>query len=108
MCKYVHLAENKHGNIRYCRHCKTYSVGYSNLLINLSDSGMELFKIDLMHCYDYHIEHQYSEYRDLRNVTIATGVEGLSFLFSTNEVGELLALIQEAQMNMAMSHTPSS
>lgn len=107
MCKYTFLAQNENGVIRYCQDCDTYNIMYNNLLMNFQKHGMELFKMDLRQCYDYHTENYCVEHRDLRNVTISTGMDGLMFLFSTHEVGELLALIQEAQMSMIMEAEPN-
>ncbi|MEM6967013.1 MAG: DUF6686 family protein [Bacteroidota bacterium] len=99
MCKYTILAERPAASVRYCHCCKTYNVIYNNLIMNFERGGFQGFKSHLSECYDYNVHTHCCEHRDFRDIKFNTRLEGLQFLFSTREVGELLALIQEAELS---------
>ncbi|MEM1318934.1 MAG: DUF6686 family protein [Bacteroidota bacterium] len=99
MCKYSILAQSKDAYIRYCHCCKTYTVTFNNLLMNFAPSGLSDFKAHLTACYEANVRDHCEEHRGVRDITFSTRLDGLSFLFSTQEVGELLSLIQQAQLS---------
>jgi len=99
MCKHTILAERQYAGIRYCHDCKSYKFLYNNIVLNLSNKAFLGFKKHLSDCYEYNIENHYCEHRHIRDITFNTRMEGLQFLFSTQEVGELLSLIQEAELS---------
>ncbi|MFT5263724.1 MAG: hypothetical protein ACI9RM_002452 [Ulvibacter sp.] len=84
---------------RYCHHCETYSITFNNLIMNFDAIGFDGFKDNLSNCYGSNLEGHFPEHRDMRDITFGTRLDGLQFLFSINEVGALLTLIQEAQLS---------
>jgi hypothetical protein len=93
MCKYSILSQREYAVIRYCHHCKIYSITYNNLIMNFDVIGFDGFKNSLANCYRSNIEDHFPEHRDVRDVTFGTRLDGLQFLFSINEIGMMLALI---------------
>ena len=96
MCKYSILAELPNAKIQYCHHCNTVVLIYNNILLNFNIKGFESFKEELASCYDYHARNCLGTKRD---ITFTTKIEGMHLLFSLSEVGELLMLVQEAQLS---------
>lgn len=103
MCKHTILVERQDAGIRYCHCCKSYKVLYKNILLNLSSDAFFGFKKHLTDCYEHNTENHCQEHRHVRDIIFNTRMEGLQFIFSTNEVGELLSLIQEAEMSEMMA-----
>ncbi|MEL6864122.1 MAG: DUF6686 family protein [Bacteroidota bacterium] len=104
-CKYSILAESAHATIRYCHHCNTYSLLYNNVVMNFEIAGFERFKDNLVRCYEHNTKNHCIVHRKVRDIVFNTSLEGLQLLFSTEEVGELLSLIQEAQLNEVFVET---
>ncbi|MFT6320747.1 MAG: hypothetical protein ACJAT4_001675 [Granulosicoccus sp.] len=99
MCKHSILAERDHAGIRYCHDCQSYKIMFQNILLNLSRKAFFDFKKHLSECYEYNIDNHCCEHRQVRDITFNTQMDGLQFVFSTQEVGEFLSLIQEAEMS---------
>ncbi|MEM1214505.1 MAG: DUF6686 family protein [Bacteroidota bacterium] len=97
MCEYIIIAKDGPATVRYCFHCKTYSLAYENILLNMSENGMEDFKNCLLQCYDYHLCHQDQERFYERDIRLNTKVDGLQMMFSLAELSQLIAILQEAQ-----------
>ena len=99
MCQYTILSQRENAIIRYCNDCKPYILEFSNILINFESQGFEGFKHNLGICYETNTERYFPEHRDIRDIRFNTKIEGLQLLFSLNEIGVLLAMMQEAQLS---------
>ncbi|MEM9822669.1 MAG: DUF6686 family protein [Bacteroidota bacterium] len=96
MYKYSVLAKRKQGIIRWCHDCKTYNLAYHNICLNFNATGFEKFKESMEACYEENIKR--TNRRNCKDIFIETSLEGLQLLFSTNEIGELLSMLQEASL----------
>jgi len=96
MCKYSVLAKSGKGFVRYCHDCQTYCLNFGNIVMNFDQVGYDQFKKNVEMCYEEHAE--CLNHRDLRKIFFDTKVEGLQLVFSTEEVGALLSLMQLASL----------
>lgn len=100
MCKYSILAQNSKGVIRYCYDCGTFNLLYGNILMNFNSTGFTQFKENVTKCYEENIKCNCERKR--RDIFFNTRVEGLQLVFSTDEVGDLLSMIQAANLESIM------
>jgi hypothetical protein len=98
MCKYTALTNNGDGRVRWCYDCKTYNVNFNNLIMSFTIQSFSSFKNNLVACYEENINRNCC--RDERQILFNTQVEGMQLLFSTNEVGSFLSLMQEAELSL--------
>ena len=98
MCKFSILFKNKNGIIRYCHDCNTYNLNYKNIVMNFDEVGFTRFKENVSICYEENLK--MSSNPHLRDIFFNTKVEGLLFVFSITEVGELLSMIQAADFEI--------
>ncbi len=96
MCKYSILAECANGTVRWCHHCKIYTLTFNNLSLSFGKRAFYEFKENVAACYAEHAKSVCQ--RTCRDILFNTRLEGLQFVFSTNEVGDLLTMIQEAEL----------
>ncbi len=96
MCKYSILSQTDKGFVRYCYDCHTYSIVYENILMNFDDKGFQNFKSNVSQCYVENVKDSYNPKR--RDIFFNTRVDGLQFIFSVEEVGEILSLMQTAEL----------
>lgn len=95
MCNYSLLVQYKHACVRYCHDCETYTLVFNNLLMNFNGKGLEEFKDGLMDCYE-NCSMRCGD-TSKRDIYFNTRLDGMQLLFSVEEVGDVLAIIQEAQ-----------
>ncbi|MEM8886434.1 MAG: DUF6686 family protein [Bacteroidota bacterium] len=97
MCSYETLSQTEFGKIQICTVCNTYVFTYKNLVINYDRPGFLEFKECLRKCYAFNKRSDVDpHYQDIH---FNTKIEGMKLRFSRAEVGELLALFQEAYLN---------
>lgn len=96
MCKYKILVRRNNGLVRWCDDCKAYNVIFNNVVMTYKPKGLESFKKNLAECYEAHCKTDHN--RACRNIYFNTLVDGVQFLFSTNEIGNFLSLLQEASL----------
>ena len=58
------------------------------------------FKENLNDCYEAHLNKGFC--RNQRQIVFNTRLDGMQLLFSVNEVGSLLALMQEAELELML------
>ncbi|MEM9918285.1 MAG: DUF6686 family protein [Bacteroidota bacterium] len=100
MCKYEVLAENNGALIQLCKGCGSYTLQFNNLVMNFPPLAFHQFKKSVQDCYNVNVESCGD--RDKRTIIFNTRLDSMQLLFSTNEVGALLALLQEAQIQELM------
>lgn len=93
MCKYTVLAQNSHGIVRWCHHCEAFHLAYNNITMNLKPKAFEQFKCNLEDCYYDNMEKARPK---CRNIIFDTPIEGINLIFTHREVGDFLALVQDA------------
>ncbi len=98
MCKYTALSNNTDGRVQWCQDCKTYHVNFNNLVMSFSIKSFDSFKNNMLACYEENVNKGCC--RDERQVLFNTRVDGMQLLFSTNEVGSFLSLMQEAELSL--------
>ncbi|MGH1338779.1 MAG: DUF6686 family protein [Aureispira sp.] len=96
MCDHCTVARNSEGFVLWCEDCKIYRVHFNTIVLALDVKGLELFKSNLSICYQENSGKRIA--RDKRHIFLDTRLEGLQLWFSTEEVGSLLALLQEATL----------
>lgn len=101
MCQHTTLASNSEGFVLWCECCKIYHVHFNSIVLALDVKGLELFKANLSDCYQENLQKQLSKTK--RHIFLDTRLEGLQLWFSTEEVGSLLALLQEAALCCLLS-----
>jgi hypothetical protein len=69
--------------------------------MTFSIQSFHSFKNNLTACYAESIKHEC--YRDKREIVFNTRLEGLRLVFSIDEVGSYLSLMQEAELEMMVS-----
>ena len=101
MCQHSTVASNSEGFVLWCEDCKIYRVHFNTIVLALDVRGIELFKSNLSVCYQENSVKKIA--RDKRHIFLDTRLEGLQLWFSTEEVGSLLALLQEAILCFSMA-----
>jgi hypothetical protein len=101
MCKYINLSKNQNGQIQWCQDCNNFTVNFNNLIMTFTIQSFQSFKNNLTACYAENTKHEC--YRDKREIVFNTRVEGLRLVFSIDEVGSYLSLMQEAELGMMVS-----
>ncbi|MEM7104366.1 MAG: DUF6686 family protein [Bacteroidota bacterium] len=96
MCKFQQLAERDDGEVRLCTNCQSYRLIYKNLVFTFNRIGLENFKDNIEFCYQENLEFDFDP--DERHIVFDTRLRGFQFLFSLQEVGGLMSLIQEAMI----------
>ncbi|MEM9986157.1 MAG: DUF6686 family protein [Bacteroidota bacterium] len=97
MCKSKILVKSKIGHVHWCQKCKNFTVVFNNNMVGFKHKGLLHFKENLMACYDYHLSKDHNHTK--RSITFDTNFKGIRFLFSLEEVAELLAMIQSAELS---------
>lgn len=93
MCQHTTLVKSSDGFVLWCNECLVYRVHFGSIAMVLDPTGLELFKSNLATCYHENCLRQ--DKRTSKHLFFNTLVEGLQLWFSTQEVGSLLALLQE-------------
>jgi|VirMetMinimDraft_7_1064189.scaffolds.fasta_scaffold177267_1 hypothetical protein len=97
MCQHTTLAKNSDGFVLWCKECLVYRMHFNSIVMVLDVKGLETFKSNLCNCYQ---ENRFSQIdRAQKHLFFKTQVEGLQLFFSINDVGSLLALLQEAALS---------
>ncbi|MEM1119491.1 MAG: DUF6686 family protein [Bacteroidota bacterium] len=99
-CSYITLVQRPHCIIQWCNDCQTFQIIYNNIVLCFPPKEFENFKETVAECYMHHLE--WVDNRDRRQIFFNTPVIDMHFLFSTNEVGELLGLLQDAELEFMM------
>ncbi len=94
MCRYTYLSKNEQGEVKWCHDCKTYHLTFNNMIMNFKSSAFHQFKDNLNACYQANLNTDFD--RDERQILFNTRIDGLQLLFSVNEIGSFLSLMQEA------------
>ena len=97
MCQYKSLAKTNKGKIHRCLKCDSYTLAFNNIVMTFNKTGFLNFKSNVSECYDVNIKCACNQFR--RDIYFNTKLEGMQLLFSTKEVGELLMLLQEAEIS---------
>lgn len=95
MCDYLVLARSEKNSIKWCKDCDTYCISYNNIVITFTQKAFQEFKQQITDCYSHHAKESLDW--DRRDIVFNTRLDGVRFLFSTNEVKELLSLIKNAE-----------
>ncbi len=97
MCNYQTLAHNNFGMVIFCPDCKTYQLYFGNLVLSLSKQGIHQMKevLSLKYAAFAAVEPN----RDFKNIVIDTEFKGVRMCFTINEIGNFIALLQEALIN---------
>lgn len=96
MCPYTVLTRRPNSLVQWCHECQTYQLIFNNLVLCFEPPAFAEFKDMVGKCYMYHLECVPD--RNNKEILFNTPVLDMHFLFSTNEVGELLGLMQEAEL----------
>lgn len=97
MCQHTTLAKNSDGFVLWCKECLVYRMHFNSIVMVLDVNGLEVFKANLSNCYEENRLAQID--RMQKHLFFKTQVEGLQLFFSINDVGSLLALLQEAALS---------
>ncbi len=98
MCHYSLLSQRKNASVHYCVDCKTYTITFNNLVLSFNHVGFDTFKAGLEECYEECAASCLNCHR--RDIFFNTRLEGVQMLFSINEVGALLSVMQEASFEV--------
>ncbi|BDS09412.1 DUF6686 family protein [Aureispira anguillae] len=97
MCQHDSLAKNSDGFVLWCNECRVYNLYFKNIVMTLDERGLYQFKENIATCYAENLNS--SKDRNRRTILFDTQVNGMRFCFSTNDVGSLLSLMQEAELS---------
>lgn len=97
MCQHTTLAKNSDGLVLWCNECLVYRVHFNSIAMVLDVNGLELFKNNLSNCYQENRLSQIS--RSQKHLFFNTQADGFQMCFSINDIGSLLALLQEAALS---------
>jgi len=100
MCTYSILAEQPTGNVRWCHDCAIYTLTFNNLVLSFGERAFYEFKENVAACYAENATAVCQ--RSCRDIFFNTRLEGLQMVFSTNEMADLLTMLQEAELCHAM------
>jgi len=100
MCTYHHLTNSKFGSIKWCEKCGIFHLEFGNIAMNFNVESFSGFKENLLACYQHYSGAECC--RNQRSIIFNTRIEGMQLLFSTEEVGNLLAMMQEAELEQMM------
>ena len=97
MCTYQTLAHNPFCMVIFCPDCKIYQLYFGHLILSLNKNGInQIMEVLLL---------KYAAYaavepnRDFKNIFIDTEFKGLRMCFTINEIGDLIALLQESMIS---------
>ena len=97
MCKPTILSQSSIGYVKHCRDCGTYTIAFNNSMVALDKKGFLGFKGSLRDCYQAHLKNEVDS--SFRYIMFDTFCEGIRFLFSLDEIGEVLSMMQEAELH---------
>ena len=96
MCNFNTLSNIEFGLVVWCQDCESYNLYFGNIVLTLNHQGLEQFK-------DYIMQKYSASYcngnRECKQILVETTLDGMQMFFSLNEMGALIALIQEAEIN---------
>jgi hypothetical protein len=96
------LATGPWGSIQTCRCCSVFQLEFNNLLLTFQRTSLEQFKETIALRYEQ--GSRPGADRDCRFFCLRTSAQGLQLTFSFDEMGALLQMIQEAELNLELLH----
>lgn len=103
-CTYRILAHGKESLVQWCPDCHTIQLIFKNLVLCFPPKAFENFKETISQCYQFHLERTQDRMR--RDIFFSTPTNDMKFVFSTNEIGEILSLLQEANFELMTIEQP--
>ncbi|MEM7368301.1 MAG: DUF6686 family protein [Bacteroidota bacterium] len=96
MCSYQLLSQGPLGSIRWCKTCGTFNILFNNISFSFKPEAFQKFKRNVSDCYAHYSQSNCAVKK--RDIVFNTSSAGVHFVFSVNELGELLFLMQTAEL----------
>jgi hypothetical protein len=90
------IAESDFGSIRLLNKGEVFNILFNNIVLYFNSECFLNFKHNLACCYEENINSEHC--LDCRNIVFNTRNEDMRLLFSSREVGQLLSMMQEAEL----------